>query len=244
MAKAVKQHETADFFTRLTAFLEKFITEHLKTILIIIGVIAVGLGAYFTVDYLKERSESRAYSAFGKIYLDYKEIGGDEPGAESAHEGDVPVEGGAVARKIELIDDFKKIIDAYPKSNAASESAYIIGNILYEAVRYDEALEYFKKSRELSPKSLVAVISLKGEAACYEQKEDFEAAEGAYKRILEEYKNSFLVPLARFNLGQLYERQDKFKLAEQEYTMIVTNYEWSAWKKLAEKRLLVIKGQI
>ena len=241
MAKAAKHQEPIDFFTKLTSAFEKFITEHLKTILMIVGVIAIGLAAYFSVDYLNDRKESNAYSAFGKIYLDYKEIGAVE--GEALGDGG-PVFNEAVAQKVELVDDFKKIIEAYPKSNAASESAYIIGNILYEAVRYDEALEYFIKSREMRPKSLVAVISLKGEAACYEQKADYTAAETAYKRILEEYKDSFLVPLARFNLGQLYESQDKYELAEQEYSMIVSRYEWSAWKELAEKRLLLIKGLI
>jgi len=244
MAKAAKKQEPMDFFTKLTAALEKFITEHLKTILMIVGVIAIGLAAYFTIDYLNDRKESMAYSAFGKVYLDYKEIGtveGEAPG--SLGDGE-PVLDESVAKKVELVDDFNKIIEAYPKSNAASESAYIIGNILYEAIRYDEALEYFIKSREMRPKSLAAVISLKGEAACYEQKADYAAAEAAYKRIIEEYKDSFLVPLARYNLGQLYESQDKYELAEQEYSMIVSRYEWSAWKELAEKRLLLIKGLI
>lgn len=243
MAKAVKQHEPMDFFTRLTTAVEKFITGHLKTILIIVGVIAVALAGYFTLDHLKDQKESAAYSAFGKVYLAYKDIspGG---GAEVAIGEDGTVSDGSVAQKIELIDDFKSVIETYPKSNAASESAYIIGTILYEAARYDEACGQFILSREIRPKSLVAVISLKGEAACYEQNGDFAAAEEAYRRILDEYKDSFLVPLARFNLGQLYERQEKYVLAEQEYSMIVSLYEWSAWKELAEKRLLLIKGFI
>lgn len=53
-----------------------------------------------------------------------------------------------------------------------------------------------------------------------------------------------MVPLAKFNLGQLYEKQDKYALAEQEYTEIVTQYDWSSWKELAEKRLLIIKSFI
>ncbi len=104
MAKAAKKQETADFFTKLTVKVEKFITEHLKTILIIVGVIAVGLAAYFTVDYLKEQKEKTAYSAFGKVYLDYKDIGPSK-GADGSLENGGPVEGGVVAQKIDLIDD-------------------------------------------------------------------------------------------------------------------------------------------
>ena len=225
MAKTVRQQEHVDFFTKLTSILEKFISENLKIILIGVGVIAVLLAAYFTVDHLRDRRESTAYSAFGKVYLEYKE--------EESQDA-----------KVALVDDFETIIEAHPKSYAASESAYIIGNILYDAKRYDEAREYFVKSREIKPKSLVAVISLKGEAACYEQIEDYAAAENAYLTILDEYKGSFLVPLARFNLGQLYERQENFVRAEEEYSIIVSQYEWSTWKDLAEKRLLLIKGLI
>ena len=65
MAKAAKHQEPIDFFTKLTSAFEKFITEHLKTILMIVGVIAIGLAAYFSVDYLNDRKESNAYSAFG-----------------------------------------------------------------------------------------------------------------------------------------------------------------------------------
>ena len=121
---------------------------------------------------------------------------------------------------------------------------HFIGNALYRAKRYEEAVEYFKQGYGMKAKSFIAVLSLKAEASCYEQLEEYALAEETYRRIVDEYEDSFMVPLAKFNLGQLYERQNKYELAEREYSQIVTQYDWSSWKELAEKRLLLIKGFI
>ena len=83
-----------------------------------------------------------------------------------------------------------------------------------------------------------------GEASCYEQLEEYEKAEKVYRGIIDQFDDSYIVPLIKYNLGQLYEKQDNFEMANREYSQIVTDYEWSSWKELAEKRLLLIKSFI
>jgi tetratricopeptide (TPR) repeat protein len=238
MAKAVKQHEPEDFFVKLAKGIEKFISEHIKILIISVAVIVVGLAAYFTADYMFDRREESAYSEFGSVYLEYKDILETEEIGETADTETVN------EKLLNLNEDLKKVIEAFPKSFAASESAYFIGNTLYRVERYEEAVEYFKKGYSSRSKPPIAVLCLLSEASCYEQLDDYAAAEETYKRIVSEFNDSFMVPLAKFNLGQLYEKQDKYALAEQEYTEIVTQYDWSSWKELAEKRLLIIKSFI
>lgn len=234
MAKAVKKHEPEDLFSKTTKRIEKFISENLTVLIICSAVAVVGLASYFSIDYLIDRREKSAYSAFGKVYLSYKDIiENGEPEDETVNE-----------KLLGLNEGFQKIIEAYPNTYAASESAYFIGSILYEAGRYDEAVEYFRKGYSIKSKSLIAILCLQGEASSYEQKEEYDLAEAAYRQIVDEYEDSFMAPLAKFNLGQLYEKQDKYSLAEREYSQIVTQYDWSSWKELAEKRLLLIKGFI
>jgi tetratricopeptide (TPR) repeat protein len=246
MAKAAKQQETKDFFATLTKGIERFISEHLKILIICIAVAVVGLAAYFITDYLFDRREKSANSAFGKVYLSYREIS-ESNGSEGFDESEGFVESDEEAvneKLLSLNEDFKKVIEAYPNTYAASESAYFIGDTLYKSGRYDEAVEFFKQGYSIKLKSYIAILCLFGEASCHEQQENYSMAESAYKRIIDEYKDSFIVPLTKYNLGQLYEKQDKYTLAEREYSQIVIQYEWSSWKELAEKRLLIIKGFI
>ena len=86
------------------------------------------------------------------------------------------------------------------------------------------------------------MLCLINEASSYEQLEDYEKAEIAYKRILSEFSENFIIPFTLYNLGQIYEKQDKLQNATKQYSTIVSEYEWSSWKQFAEKKLLLIKN--
>ena len=249
MAKAAKHHEEIDTLTKITRKLERFISQHLKVVIIAIAVIIIGLGAYFSLDYIFKIHEAKANSAFGKVYLVYEDIINSED-----------LEDKELNEKLlGLNDEFRVILEEYPKSSAASKSAYFIGNTLYRTKRYNDAIEYYKKgysrvvrTRGLNSirvkfsgaKSYIAILCLNGAASCYEQLGEYEKAEKVYREIIEHFDDSFIIPLVKYNLGQLYEKQDNFEMAKREYTQIVTDYEWSSWKELAEKRLLLIKSFI
>jgi tetratricopeptide (TPR) repeat protein len=247
MAKATKHHEVEDTITKITKKLEKFISQNLKVMIIAIAVIVVGLAAYFSLDYIFKIKGAKANSAFGKIYLAYEDIINNKDFKDNELN----------EKLLGLNKEFEVVLEEYPGTSAASKSAYFIGDSLYKAKRYNDALEYFQKgySRGIGPKGLhlnglkfsksksyIEIQCLKGEASCYEQLEEYEKAEKVYMEIIDRYSNSYIIPLVKYNLGQLYEKQDKFELAEREYTQIITNYEWSSWKDLAEKRLLLIKN--
>ncbi|UCB44983.1 MAG: hypothetical protein JSV25_12295 [Spirochaetota bacterium] len=250
---AAKHHEVEDVLTKITKKMEKFISKYLRVIIISVTVIIVGLATYFSLDYIFKNQEAKANSAFGKVYLVYEDINNNEDIEEEELN----------EKLLGLNDEFKAVMDEYPKSSAASKSSFFIGNTFYRVKRYNEAIEYYKKgynnelksrrseSRELRflklkslSKSYIALLSLQGEASCYEQLEDYEKAEKLYREIIDHFDESFIIPLIKYNLGQLYEKQDNFEMANREYSQIVTDYEWSSWKDLAEKRLLLIKNFI
>ena len=141
-----------------------------------------------------------------------------------------------------LIENFKIVMDEYPKSNAAARSAYYIANILFEKGDYNEAVKYYQKGYSINNDLYVSLLCLQKEASCYEQLNELEKAVQIYEKIKNEFNDNFIIPTVLFNLAQIYEKMNKFEKAEDEYSQIVTTYQWSSWKIFAEKRQLLIKN--
>jgi tetratricopeptide (TPR) repeat protein len=232
MAKSRKKELKEDVFTKITKKTEQFIVNNLKTILLVITTAVILGGAYFSVDQIISRKEKEAESAFSKIYLAYSDANAD-----------ANLDDGQLKEKLmTLNEDFVIVLERYPKSSAASRSAYYIGNTLYRYEKYEEALEYYAKGASIKQKSYSAVLCVQGEASCYEQLEDYENAQNRYKYIIDKYSDSFLVPMVRFSLGQIYEKQNMYDNAKEQYDSIVTDYSWSSWADLAEKKILLLKN--
>jgi tetratricopeptide (TPR) repeat protein len=228
---AKKREHTDDVITKIGRKIEGFIVKHLKIILISIGAAIILVAAYFGVEYFFTRQDKEAESMFSKVYLLYSRINGDSSIREDQMRDEL----------MPLSEDFKLVIDTYPKSSAASRSAYYLGNILYRYGEYEEALSYYEKGAQIKSRGYSALLCVQGQATCYEQLEEYDKAEEQYNRIIEKYDDSFLIPMVRFSLGQIYEKQGKYEEARGQYDVIVTKYSWSSWADLAEKKMLVLQ---
>ena len=232
MAKSRKQEHREDTLTKITKKIEQFIVNNLKIILILVVAGVVLGGGYLLTDHLLERTEKRAESAFSKIYLLYSNTNADSSLDEEQMKD----------KLMTLNEDFKLVLEQYPKTAAASRSAYYIGNTLYRYEEYEEALEYYKKGAEIRQKGYSAPLCVQGEASCYEQLEEYQNAQESYNKIITKYGDSFLIPMVRFSLGQIYEKQNMYDDARNQYNRIVSDYSWSSWADLAEKKILLLKN--
>jgi tetratricopeptide (TPR) repeat protein len=232
MAKQKKGERPEDILTKVTKKVENFLLKNLKIILISLGTAVVLAAAFFTTQYMNNRKERVAESAFSKVYLAFDRVRSDESLDEVQIQESLT----------KLVEDFKVVLDQYPQSAAASRSAYYIGNILYRYEKYEEALQFYKQGGQIKPKGYSALLSAQGEASCYEQLGDYEKAEERYNDIIAKYADSFLVPMVRFSLGQIYEKQDNFEMAREQYDLIVSEYSWSSWASIAEKKILLLKN--
>ena len=233
MAKSKKQEHKEDTFTIITKKTEQFIRKNLKTILLTVSALVILGGGYFTVDHFLNKREQEAESVFSKIYLAYSDAHAD-PNLE-----DDELKNTLVA----LNEDFRVVLEQYPKSSAASRSAYYMGNTLYRYGEYAEALENYGKGAQIKQKGYSALLCVQGEASCFEQLEDYQNAQDRYNYIIEKYSDSFLVPMVIFSLGQIYEEQELYDEAKKQYNNIVTDYSWSSWANLAEKKILLLKNK-
>jgi tetratricopeptide (TPR) repeat protein len=233
MAKSRKPEIKDDILTKVAKKTEQFIRKYLKIILLSVLVIAVLAAGYFTIDHLMNRNEEAAEQLFSKVYLAYSnamtEQGGDEDQLKDT--------------LMALNEDFREVMVQYPKSSAASRSAYYIGNTLFRYEAYEEALENYGKGAQIKPQSYSALLCVQGEASCFEQLGDYERASERYSHILEKYGDSFLVPMVKFSLGQIYEEQEQYDKAREQYDSIVTDHSWSSWAELAEKKVLLLKNK-
>lgn len=230
-----KKPSSDDFLTQITKRVEAFIMKYLKIILASILVAIVVLATYFSVSYLLSSHEKSANSAFGKVYLLYSTFINTEKDVVL----DISDE-----KLSDIIEDFEKVIETYPKSRAASKSAYFLGNIFYKAALYEKAAEYYSKGYTIDKKSYVSMLCLQGEAGSYEQMGEYEKAIERYLVILNGFEDSYVVPTVLFTLGQLYEKQSKLEKAKEQYVRITTNYQWSSWKEYAEKKIAYLENRM
>ena len=232
MAKEKNHEQEADILTRIVGKLENFLIKYLKKIIIGIAIVVVLLASFLVINHILGKKEIIAENAFGKVYLNYRLLTNDENLQEKELK----------EKLLGLTESFKVVMEEHPRTKAASKSAYYIGNIYFYAGEYEKALEYFKKGTEISRQKYYAVLlSYIGEASTYEQLGNYEKSEGIYRHILERYKDSFLIPTVKFNLGQLYEKMNRIDEAKEQYDSIISKYEWSSWSELAKKRILMLK---
>lgn len=230
MAKEHEQHE--DFLSRITRAIETFIEKYLKIIIISVSSIVVILALYFSIDYVFSKGEQKANAAFGKVYLAYRSAMNDQNLKEEN-----------LKKKLyELNEDFKLVIQDYPKSKSAAKSAYFISNTLYRGGDYEKAIEYYQKGAAGQRKYYITFLSLMGIASCQEQLKNYDKAAKIYEEILISYRDRYIAPTVMFNLGQVLEKVNKLQKAEDEYSAIVSDFKWSSWKDLAEKRIILIKN--
>jgi TolA-binding protein len=218
-----------DLLSRIAHRVEGFLSRHMKTILYTASGIAVVLVAYFVVNAVVSAHRREAEQAFGKVYIAYRRVR-DQKKDNRQDE------------LLDLVDSFQVVIDDYPGTTAASRAAYLAGNILYDAERYQEALEYYRLGAASGKKNYSVLLCMRGEATCHEQLQEYDKAAQVYRETLEEFPDSFLVPEIHYRLGQVYERLDRMEDAEAEYQRIVSQFSWSSWSELAEKKLLYLKS--
>ncbi len=233
MAKTSEKHyHEEDKLTLLVRKIEAFIANNIKIIVISTIFIIVIIGIYFALDYFISKGEEKANNSFGLVYINYKALLNDK----SLKKEDLN------KKLLDIVKDFQKVEKQYPKTLASSRSALFAGNILYSLDKIKEAAEEYKKGYKNKKNSYITALCIYNEALCYIQLEDYNKAEETYKIILNDYKKSYLVPTVNFELAQLYEAKNNVKMAKTLYNDIINKYDWSNWKDLAKKRLILVEN--
>ncbi len=110
------------------------------------------------------------------------------------------------------------IADDYGRTQAGNLATFYAADALFRIGEYDRALELFNDFDK--DDTLIGASALAGEAAVYEQKEDFRRAGDLYRRAALLVENELTSPQYLLDAGIAYERAGAFDDARKAYETI------------------------
>lgn len=115
------------------------------------------------------------------------------------------------------LDQLVVFATKYSKTTAAQRALLVAAIYYYKNQEFERAHQIFQNLLKTYPKSEWAPIALLGIASCLDAQNQIQAAEDAYKRLIQEYGAHPVAVHARLKLGLLYESMDRIKEALQIY---------------------------
>lgn len=216
-----------DEFLTFSAKMIQFATENQRRIcyaLIGLVVVMLVLGAF---RYFSNLSERKAYALFEEGLVHYL---GQVSGGKSAHFDEA-----AKAKFAELLRN-------YPSTKAAQLSLPLYADMNYKEGLYDEAIELYRGALEaFSEEAGFQQLMWNGLAYAYEGKGDYRSAAQCFQKLTHS-ESGFMKAGAYFNLGRIYEALNNREKAMEAYNTVVTEFPGSVHGKIAEEKVLGLKG--
>lgn len=110
------------------------------------------------------------------------------------------------------------IADEYGSTDAGNLAKFFAADALFNLGEYDEALEYFQAFDK--EENLAGASALAGEAAIYEQREEFDKAGDLYRRAALLFESDLMSPQYLLRAGRAYEMGGELDEAREAYEMI------------------------
>ncbi|MFW6313901.1 MAG: tetratricopeptide repeat protein [Spirochaetota bacterium] len=230
----MKQVATEAPKTQVMNKLIDFLSRSRKPIMIALGVVAVvvvTLVVVFSIQNSRTNAALTAAEDLQSAFEDWMEVG-DETKAEEYGE---------------LAQAASQIIDAYPRTYAASRARMVDARALAELERWDEAATRYAEIADVFPESYLAPVSLMDAAVAAESGGDTDRTLELLTRLIDEYgENSAETPRALFSIGRIREQRDEVSDAADSYRRLIEGYPASSWTNLARNRIitLTVEGRI
>lgn len=107
------------------------------------------------------------------------------------------------------VKQYKDLLTAYPRSNAAVFAAYRLGNLYFKVNRYDEAIGFYNQYMEKASRDNdLTTLVLSALGASYESKKDLKKALEYYEKAIITPANNGFVALNYQNAARIYEEMN------------------------------------
>jgi TolA-binding protein len=190
-------------------------------ILVAIVVIGGGFAAYTWHRTVQERE------AQGLLVKASSAMWGGAPGAQRN-----PDE----AKKV-----YAEVAAKYPGTVAAEEALIRLGNLQFEASKYDEAIATYGNYLTSYPGGRFRVMAGIGKAYAEEAKGDLPAAEKTLTQLVDSVKDDPLAGEAYSSLAHVYEAMKKPEDALRIYNQIAERFPQTHWAQNALQRMSALK---
>ncbi len=107
------------------------------------------------------------------------------------------------------VKQYKDLLAAYPRSNAAVFASYRLGNLYFKVNRYDEAIGFYNQYLEkASNDSDLTTLVLSALGASYESKKDLKKALEYYEKAIITPADNGFVAMNYQNAARIYEEMN------------------------------------
>lgn len=108
----------------------------------------------------------------------------------------------------DAIDKFRLVAENYRGTVSSITSAYMLGGILYQQGKYDEAIQWYETAGKSSKGGFISSQASEGLALCYEMKGDVSKAVAILEKALNNEKLSYRKNALRWKLALLLRASD------------------------------------
>ena len=243
MAKQNKQQQGDERLENVESALSKtelWIENHQKILwIILIALLAIGVGIFFINKYQKERNEKAKDQSFPQ------EIAFEEQAAQAVDYASYYMENENY--NVALNGDGEKagfvdIVNNYGSTKAGKMAAYYAGICYLKQGDYNNAIEYLKKYSNNDKVFAPLALGLIGD--CYLQLGDKQNAVEYYKKASTKSPNDFSTPMFLIKLGMTYEIMDENAKALETYETLKKDYPNSTEAAEATKNIAYLKAKM
>lgn len=164
---------------------KEFIRKNLNAVVGIAVTIVLCTGIFLVFNYIQKSRIKSAREEFGKAMVLYSE-----------------------QKLAEAVDQFRMVAENNRRSVTGTMSAYMLGSILYQHGRYDEAITWYEAVNQGAKVGFINAQAYEGLAACYEVKEDTVAAIKNLEQALADDRALYRRNALRWKMALLFRSTD------------------------------------
>lgn len=227
MAKKIKKtrkellKEPDEFMTISGKFIG-FIVEHKNQVTYALGII-VALALIFSgYRFFSIRSENKASALLGQGLAKYEKLKNDKQPVKAYDQ---------------VSADFQLILDKYGSKQSGKIARLTYANICYDAGKYEQAIELYKKSLKNFDKYPAIHNQVVGSLGyAYEQQADYAGAVSYFEQ-LSSAPETIMRGEALYNLGWLYDKLGQTEKSKEAYNKIISDHQDFIYIDLVKERM-------
>ncbi len=204
----------------------QYISGHRTLIISVIAAAAVIAGAAGIFFWYEGRQEAAAQTALAAA---------EKPPADAKPEAPPNVD--------ETVKRLSEVAAKYPRTVAAEEALIRLGDLRYDAKKYDEALAAYNQYLSQFSRGRFRIMAALGKAYSEEAKGDLQGAANTLSPIVNSAPNDPLAGEAYSTLAHVYEAQKKPEDALRIYGQIAEKFPQTQWAQNALQRMSALKAK-
>lgn len=207
----------------------QFLTNHRKSIAILLGSVCAVVGVGLAISFITLRNAKNASMATEALITEWTDLR-----AKKADD--------MTSKEDALVEKLEKQAGANGRTYAAFRAYTTLGEIYTLRKEWEKALGFYQKAGESLPKQYTAGIAYFNAAACADELQQYEKALDFYtlSAAAEEFS---LKPRALFNIGRIEEMLAHSDKAVDAYTKLIEAYPDNEWALLGKSRVIALSIQ-